>query len=135
MPGPHPFPPDALEALVATAWTVSPSSSRIGLRLDNASRRLPPGPAIPSTGMVTGAVQVPPDGRPIVLMPDHATVGGYPVVATVIGADLAVLGQRSPGDPVRFQLVERQAATTAAWRLEEALADRVKGWYPTRPAT
>jgi KipI family sensor histidine kinase inhibitor len=135
MAGPHPFPHDALEALVATTWTVSPSSSRIGLRLESASRRLPPGPPIRSTGMVTGAVQVPPDGRPIVLMPDHATVGGYPVVATVIGADLAVLGQLSPGDTVRFHLVDHKAANAAARRVEEALAARVKGWYPTRPAT
>jgi KipI family sensor histidine kinase inhibitor len=133
--GPHPFPPDAIEALVATQWTVSTSSSRIGIRLENASRRLPPGAAIPSTGMVTGAVQVPPDGRPIVLMPDHATVGGYPVVATVIGADLGVLGQLAPGDGLRFLLVDRPAAVAAARRTEEALAARIQGWYPTQPAT
>ena len=46
--------------------------------------------------MVTGAIQVPPDGRPIVLLCDHATVGGYPVVATVVSADLGVLGQCRP---------------------------------------
>jgi allophanate hydrolase subunit 2 len=135
MAGPHPFPPDAIEALVATPWKVSTSSSRIGIRLESAGRRLPPGPAIPSTGMVTGAVQVPPDGRPIVLMPDHATVGGYPVVATVIGADLGVLGQLAPGNGLRFLLVDRPAAVTAARRTEEALAARIQGWYPTQPAT
>ena len=96
---------------------------------------MPPGPNIPSTGMVTGAVQVPPDGSPIVLMPDHATVGGYPVVATVIGADLGVLGQLSPGDTLRFTLVDRAAAVAAAWRHEDTLAARVQGWYPTKPAT
>lgn len=133
--GPHPFPPDAVEALVATPWTVSASSSRIGIRLESVSRRLPPGPNILSTGMVTGAVQVPPSGSPIVLMPDHATVGGYPVVATVIGADLGVLGQLSPGDTLRFTLVDRAAAAAAAWRHENALSARVQGWYPTKPAT
>ena len=135
MAGPHPFPPDAIEALVAIQWTVSTSSSRIGIRLESASRRLPPGPAIPSTGMVTGAVQVPPDGRPIVLMPDHATVGGYPVVATVIGADLGVLGQLAPGDGLRFLVVDRPAAVAAARRTEQAMGARIQGWYPTQPAT
>ncbi len=85
--------------------------------------------------MVTGAIQVPPDGSPIVLMPDHATVGGYPVVATVIGADLGVLGQLSPGDALRLTMVDRAAAVAAAWRHEDALAARVQGWYPTRSAT
>jgi len=135
IPGPHPFPAEATEALVAATWTVSAASSRIGIRLESATRRLPPGPAVPSTGMVTGAIQVPPDGRPIVLLPDHATVGGYPVVATVIGADLGALGQLAPGDAVRFVLVDRPAAVAAAWRQEDALASRVQGWYPTRPAT
>ena len=60
--------------------------------------------------MVTGAVQVPPDGRPIILLPDHATVGGYPVVACVVAADLALLGQLAPGDAVAFVEVDRSAA-------------------------
>jgi KipI family sensor histidine kinase inhibitor len=135
MAGPHVFPEGALEALLATAWTVTPASSRVGLRLEHASRRLPPGPAVTSTGMATGAVQVPPDGRPIVLLPDHATVGGYPVLATVIGADLPVLGQLAPGAELRFSLVDRAAAVTAAWHEERELATRVHDWYPTRPAT
>ncbi len=135
MVGPHPFPSEAIDALVATQWTVSASSSRIGIRLESAGQRLPSGPAIPSTGMVTGAVQVPPDGRPIVLMPDHATVGGYPVVATVIGADLGVLGQLAPGDGLGFLVVDRPAAVATARRTEAALASRVQGWYPTQPAT
>ena len=65
----------------------------------------PPLAGIPSCGMVTGAIQIPPDGQPIVLMPDHATVGGYPVIAAVIGADWGALGRLRPGDDVRFELV------------------------------
>jgi allophanate hydrolase subunit 2 len=67
--------------------------------------------------MVTGAVQVPPDGHPVALLCDHATVGGYPVVATVVRADLGVLGQCRPGDTVRFEpvdLVEAARARAAA---------------------
>ncbi len=135
VPGPHPFPKEAVDALVATSWTVSPASGRVGIRLESAGRRLPPGPSIPSTGMVTGAVQVPPDGRPIVLLPDHATVGGYPVVATVIGADLGALGQLAPGSSVRFTVVDRPTAVAVAWRQEDLLDVRVQGWYPTQSAT
>jgi len=85
--------------------------------------------------MVTGAIQIPPDGGPIVLMPDHATVGGYPVVACVITADLARLGQLRPGDPLRFAAVDRRAARSEYLRGERVLAGRVTGWFPTRAGT
>ncbi len=135
LPGPHEFPPGALEALVSTTWRASADSSRVGIRLESPGRRLPPGPTVASTGILTGAVQVPPDGRPIVLMPDHATVGGYPVLAVVASVDLDVLGQLRPGEHVRFLLVDRSTAVAAARRRERALADRVQGWYPTRSGT
>ena len=73
-------------------------------------RVTPRGPGVASRGMVTGAVQVPPDGDPLVLLCDHATVGGYPVVATVVRADLGVLGQLRPGQTVRFELVDQAEA-------------------------
>lgn len=60
--------------------------------------------------MVTGAIQIPPDGQPIVLMPDHATVGGYPVIATVVSADWGTLGRLRPGDDVGFELVSAEKA-------------------------
>jgi antagonist of KipI len=74
--------------------------------------------------MVPGAIQLPPDGDPIALLPDHQTVGGYPVVAVVSQADLPRLGQLRPGDQVRFApttledaraaLLEQLAALDAA---------------------
>ena len=54
---------------------------------------------LPSEGLVTGAVQVPPDGRPVVFLNDHPTTGGYPVVGVVRAADLA---QARPGSTLRF---------------------------------
>ncbi len=81
--------------------------------------------------MVTGAVQVPPDGRPIILMPDHATVGGYPVACCVIAADLPILGQLAPGDTLSLVNVDPLAATTARHRAERSLDHRVTGWFPT----
>ena len=72
--------------------------------------------------MMTGAVQVPPDGRPIVLLPDHATVGGYPVVACVITADLPLLGQLAPG---------RRGGTSRRSTPPTATAELARS--PTRP--
>jgi len=93
------------------------------------------GAAIPSTGMVTGAVQIPPDGNPIVLLPDHATVGGYPVACCVISADLPLLGQLRPGDIVDFAPVDRREALDALDRWERSMAERVSGWFPTAVGT
>ena len=136
VPGPHGAGGGALQWLTATTWRVGGDSNRIGLRLADPSGRDPvtPGP-VPSTGMVTGAVQVPPGGEPIILMPDHATVGGYPVVACVITADLPVLGQLAPGDPVGFAVVGHQTAGKARRSASEALGRQVTGWYPTRAGT
>jgi len=85
--------------------------------------------------MVTGAVQVPPDGRPIVLLPDHATVGGYPVVACVVTADLGHLGQLRPGDEVTFVEVDHTDAAGARDAGVRATASRVTGWFPTVTGT
>ncbi|MBJ7355965.1 biotin-dependent carboxyltransferase family protein [Nocardioides sp.] len=102
--GPHPgfFDDDALERLCAAAYVVRPESNRVGLRLDGpAVPRI--GPAeLPSEGMVLGAVQVPPDGQPVVLLADRPPTGGYPVVAVVHPDDLWQCAQLRPGEPVRF---------------------------------
>jgi allophanate hydrolase subunit 2 len=73
-----------MEALLGTVFTVTASSDRIGYRLEGAT--LPhSGPAeIVSDGMVPGSIQVPPDGRPIVMLADGPTTGGYPKIATVV---------------------------------------------------
>ncbi|WP_370410727.1 biotin-dependent carboxyltransferase family protein [Streptomyces fradiae] len=92
----------ALHALATRAWRVSPASNRIGLRTEGpALERAVPG-ELPSEGMPLGAVQVPPDGRPVVFLADHPTTGGYPVVAVVHEHDLPSAAQAAPGTPVRF---------------------------------
>ena len=70
----------------------------------------------------TGAVQVPPTGRPILLMADHAPTGGYVVAATVITADLPLAGQLAPGDWIEFQACTLEDAD-AALRDQEAAVD------------
>ena len=94
----------ALDGLLATEWRVSASSNRIGTRLEGPPlERLRDGELL-SEGVVTGAIQVPPSGRPILLGPDHPTTGGYPVIAVVRGSDLPLAGQLAPGTTVRFTL-------------------------------
>lgn len=104
----------ALEALLEGEWLVDPSSDRMGVRLS--ARREHPRPStgeLVSRPVAWGAVQVPPSGAPIVLGADHQTVGGYPVPAVVITADLPVLGQIGPGDALAFRLVTPGEAVAA----------------------
>jgi KipI family sensor histidine kinase inhibitor len=134
MVGPDVFPTATVEHLISTVWEVDASSDRIGIRLTagDAPPMPPPTASISSRGMVTGAIQVPPDGRPIVLLCDHATVGGYPVIATVVSADLGILGQLGPGAEVRFEPVDLAGAVRARVEREKAVAGAVVGWYPVR---
>ncbi|SPF01097.1 biotin-dependent carboxyltransferase family protein [Streptomyces sp. MA5143a] len=102
------FTDSALTTLAARPYTVSSASNRIGLRTEGpALDRARPG-ELPSEGMVLGAVQVPPDGRPVVFLADHPTTGGYPVIAVVDPADLPAAAQATPGTPVRFIAVRHR---------------------------
>ncbi len=142
LPGPHPLDPERDRRLLSARWVVGEASNRIGIRLlpedpGTATRTPAPAPseAIPSTGMVTGAVQMPPDGRPIILMPDHATVGGYPVACCVISADLPVLGQLAPGDTLSLTAVDAATARAARRQAVRTLDQRISGWFPTAAGT
>lgn len=103
-PGPRAdwFTPSAVRTLTTRAYRVSSASNRIGLRTEGPSLERAFTDELPSEGMVLGAVQVPPDGRPVVFLADHPTTGGYPVIAVVREADLAGAAQAVPGTPVRF---------------------------------
>ncbi|MFE5393237.1 biotin-dependent carboxyltransferase family protein [Streptomyces sp. NPDC056568] len=103
-PGPRAdwFAPAALRTLTSATYRVSPHSNRIGLRTEGpALDRVSTG-ELPSEGMVLGAVQVPPDGRPVIFLNDHPTTGGYPVVAVVAEPSLAAAAQAAAGTAVRF---------------------------------
>ncbi|UXY26325.1 biotin-dependent carboxyltransferase family protein [Streptomyces sp. HUAS TT20] len=109
-PGPRDdwFTPRAGRDFTTRVYRVSSASNRIGLRTEGpALERAVPG-ELPSEGMVLGAVQVPPDGRPVVFLADHPTTGGYPVIAVVRAADLPAAAQAVPGTPVRFVAVRRR---------------------------
>ncbi|MGW8747647.1 5-oxoprolinase subunit C family protein [Streptomyces sp. NPDC055794] len=103
-PGPRAdwFTPEAVRAFTSRAYRVSAASNRIGLRVEGPPLERVRAGELPSEGMVLGAVQVPPDGRPVVFLADHPTTGGYPVIGVVRSRDLPAAAQAVPGTPVRF---------------------------------
>ncbi|MBS2938721.1 biotin-dependent carboxyltransferase family protein [Nocardioides sp. J2M5] len=94
------------DLLVATAWTVTDRSNRVGMRLGGPPLAHARDDQLPSEGAWRGAVQVPPDGEPVLFLADHPVTGGYPVVAVVVDADVDRAAQLRPGDTVRFCWVE-----------------------------
>ncbi|MEU9406387.1 biotin-dependent carboxyltransferase family protein [Streptomyces sp. NPDC048281] len=102
------FTPGAVRAFTSRAYRVSSASNRIGLRTEGPALERARTGELASEGMVLGAVQVPPDGRPVVFLADHPTTGGYPVIAVVRAADLPAAAQAVPGIPVRFVAVRRR---------------------------
>jgi allophanate hydrolase subunit 2 len=105
------FAPEQVRRFLADPWRVTPESDRRGLRLEGDPLEHLAVPEIAPSGTVPGTVQVPGSGLPIVLGPDGPVTGGYPRLATVIGADLWRLGQARPGATLQFSEVTfREAA-------------------------
>ncbi len=102
-PGPRAHLVRTLAPLFDAVWTVSAQADRVGIRLDGPGLERTDTAEIPSEGMLPGAIQVPPDGRPVILGPDGPGTGGYPVVAFVTDADRDALGQARPGTRIRFR--------------------------------
>lgn len=104
IPGPRSdcFTATAMRLLVSEPFRVSPDSNRVGVRLEGPRLTRADGDDLRSEGMAHGALQVPPSGQPILLLADHPTTGGYPVIAVVRSADLPTAGQLRPGQLVRF---------------------------------
>jgi biotin-dependent carboxylase-like uncharacterized protein len=92
-----------LRALTEAAWTVRPDSNRIGVRLHGVPLCRARAGELASEPLIEGAIQVPHDGHPIVMLADHPTTGGYPVLAVVDPTDLAAVAQARPGDTLRFR--------------------------------
>jgi biotin-dependent carboxylase-like uncharacterized protein len=104
------FTEDAIETLLSGVYSITPASDRMGFRLAGPLLEHKSDYNIVSDGIVAGSIQVPGSKLPIVLMADAQTTGGYPKIATVISADLPILGVRGAGCPVRFQSVSREEA-------------------------
>ena len=112
--GPHAqrFTDEAEFLFFSSEFRVEPASDRMGTRLSGPRIAAREGEILTS-GVVAGAVQIPWGGSPIVLGAEHQATGGYPVIATVISADLGLVAQRLPGERLRFARVDRGLAIAA----------------------
>lgn len=106
IPGPRAdwFPPEMLARLSAQDWLVTPLSSRIGKRLEGAQPLLrSDSRELPSEAAMTGAIQIPHSGQPVLFLADHPLTGGYPVIATLAAHHLDLAAQTPPGAKLRFR--------------------------------
>lgn len=121
LPGPH-HRLLGLDALIGQTWVVGIEADRTGVRLDG--RQLEAGQRdVASMGLAIGAIQVPPDGRPIVMLVDRPVTGGYPVPACVIRVDVGRVAGLRTGDRVTFAPVSIVEARAALRQMEEELAN------------
>jgi biotin-dependent carboxylase-like uncharacterized protein len=94
------------DALVRTDWVASDRSDRVGMRLTGTPlRHRWPDRQLPSEGATRGSIQIPPNGQPVILGPDHPVTGGYPVAGVVVAADMDRVAQIRPGQPLRMHWV------------------------------
>ena len=122
------FPAVELDKFFSSEYVVTPASDRMGLRLDGPALTAVNGTDIISDGIACGSVQIPRDGKPIILGADRQTTGGYAKPATVLSVDMSLAGQLTPGCTVRFQRVtaeEAEAAVKARNRSMIKLAKRL----------
>ena len=124
------FTGEALAALLDAEFHVSKSADRMGMRLNGPLLCHRRGWDIVSDAIATGAVQVPGSGQPILLLADHQTTGGYPKIATVVSADLAVVGRRRPSDAIRFAAVTVEEAEQLARYDERRIATLIASLEP-----
>lgn len=124
VPGPEDtrFSADAQHIFFTEEYTVTPASDRMGMRLDGAPVLSERGVDIISGGIAAGSVQIPPNGKPIILLADRQTTGGYAKIATVITADIPILAQTKPGDKISFVRCSLKEAQNAARREEKQLS-------------
>jgi 5-oxoprolinase (ATP-hydrolysing) subunit C len=130
------FTKEGIETFLSSAYAVSREADRMGYRLTGPKIAHARGFNIVSDGIVTGSVQVPGSGEPIVMMEDRQTTGGYPKLATVVSADLRLVAQRRSGEAIRFAAVAIEEAQAIARERAElvrvlpAAARPVRGGLP-----
>jgi antagonist of KipI len=117
------FPEESRSIFVNSEYEMSPESDRTGIRLRGPSIQRKPGieASIISEGVISGSIQVPGDGQPIIILGETVT-GGYRKIATVISADLPLLGQIKPGDKIQFRAVSQDEARQALQEMEDLIS-------------
>ncbi len=120
------FTEDSVDKFLNSAYSVTRDADRMGIRLDGPKLEHRRGYNIVSDGIVTGAIQVPGTGQPIVLLADHQTTGGYPKLATVISSDISRLGRLRPDDQITFIEVSVEEAEAARFDRENKLQNLIE---------
>lgn len=128
------FTKEGVDTFLSRPYTVSKDFDRMGCRLEGPVIQHKTDGNIISDGMVTGAIQVPTSGQPIIMLAERQTVGGYTKIATVISADLPLAGQRKTGDIIRFRAVSVEEAHRAWRELHRELEDLKAGLAQPQPA-
>lgn len=116
------FEDDARDLFLSSDWVISAASDRMGFRLEGPVLKHKGGHNIVSDGTVSGSIQIPGNGQPLVLMPDRGTTGGYPKIATVIGQDIGRIAQTQVGKVIRFKAITISEAHAEARRYAKLLA-------------
>ncbi len=104
------FSKDSKKKFFSKNYKITNLTDRMGMRLEGTIIKNTVSTNIRSEGITKGAIQVPADGQPIILLTDHPTIGGYPKIANVISADYHLLVQKIPGEKILFQNVELKEA-------------------------
>ncbi|XDZ66800.1 biotin-dependent carboxyltransferase family protein [Alphaproteobacteria bacterium LSUCC0684] len=135
VPGPQDdrFTDAAMKTFFGEMFEVSPVLNRMGMRLDGPQLMHLDTADILSDGIVTGSVQVPGEGKPIILLADHQTTGGYTKIATVISADLPSLARLKPGQKIRFEAVSVAEAEALARAGAQQLERAITSFRPAPP--
>jgi allophanate hydrolase subunit 2 len=115
------FTEEGVDTFLSDRFTVSLDSDRMGYRLEGQTIEHRNKADIVSDALLPGAVQVPKSGKPILIMRDAQTTGGYPKIAAVINADLSMLGQAKPNDTIRFFKVTLEEACEEMRRYSQSL--------------
>jgi antagonist of KipI len=113
------FTKEAQSSFLSRDFTIQSESDRMGYRLDGPTLMTKERRELSTEGIVKGSIQVPANGRPIILMADSQPTGGYPKIANVITADLPVIAQLKPLEKIRFREVTMQEAYQALVDKEE----------------
>ncbi|KUH32391.1 urea amidolyase [Thermococcus celericrescens] len=116
------FTEEGIETFLSEVYTVTPESDRMGYRLDGkAIEHSEKGAGIVTDAIPTGAVQVPANGKPIVMLRDAQTTGGYAKISVVAAADLPLVAQSRPGERLRFEAISVDEARELLIRREKTL--------------
>lgn len=128
IPGPFDdyFSEEGVKIFFSSPYTITPQSDRMGYRLQGEPILRGKKEELITCGLAQGTIQVPPDGQPIILLADRQTIGGYPIIGTVIHADLPLVAQCAPGDKLSFKRVSIEVAQEAYRQLWSQLRNFLK---------